>query len=86
MVTLKIRVFVSVSNVVQPNNRSWVVKEPGESNIYTTQCYLRCKESMSDITKYRTLEKKMRCRFSTRAITSKWILTTLEITVEFVLK
>ena len=42
MVTLKIRVFVSVSNVVQPNNRSWVVKEPGESNIYTTQCYLRC--------------------------------------------
>ena len=34
MVALKIRVFVSVSNVVQPNKRIWVIRESGDSHIF----------------------------------------------------
>ena len=34
MVALKIRVFVSVSNVVQLNKRVWVIRESGNSHIF----------------------------------------------------
>ena len=40
---------------------------------------------MSLIMKYRTVEKKMRGRFNTQTTTTKWVLTVLEIVLEFVL-
>ena len=39
MVAIKTKVFVSVSNVVQPNKRVWAIKESGYSHILQSMLF-----------------------------------------------
>ena len=72
MVALRTSVFVSESNEVEPNKRVCVKYESLNSNSLESMLF-KVLRRVSLTMKYRTVEKKMGGRFSTRTTTTKWI-------------